>query len=253
VRDPTREGKETTLTPRLLPATQLLLAVELGRAAERLSAEVEARSSGCWDEGAIFGCAESIAGLFSPRPEGANSLPARVEGGMGAIVLLGDPGRDLGRLEVVMIESAKPRDGWRAPFLHRADERSVIHVRLCDVEEHTGKCKPRRRDCETCLVLGPCHFVCGVAIDHQSKRWCLEPEDLELYERMQSLLEEMEVRHKERLQQGEDQDPAEDSECADEEPATDPLRRDRAMVRAAQRARNPGRSKKNVSSAACRH
>ncbi|CAK0805912.1 unnamed protein product, partial [Prorocentrum cordatum] len=162
--------------------------------------------------------------------------------------------------EVAVIDGAFPRAGWRAPFLHRADERSELYVHLCDVNRHTGSCTFRMRRSECTMVLCPCHFVCGVTF--RNERWRLDDDSLELYRRMSDILAQMEVRHRERAEQAdgpdfaEEEPPPEGSPRRPEEPPREPpsQRRDAARLRATalsqgKPTRGAGRGKKHSSAA----
>jgi hypothetical protein len=163
VLDPTREGAERVdLAPRLHPATQLLVAHELNRA--RLILEAVPRA------GEVFnGQSRQLLDLvFEALPDGTNELPSHVAlpGGFGALVVCGEMRRGIQQVELAILENVIPRAGWQAPFLHRGDERSELHARLYDVEENSGRCTQRKRGL---LVLAPCHFVCRVGLEKDSR------------------------------------------------------------------------------------
>lgn len=161
------------LAPRLSPATQLLLAYELGRASKRLPPPPPTTTQGSPDDAA--GRASDLPhlykleDLFAPRQlEGGNSLPAYTNGGLGALFLLGNPQAGAGCVEVAVVDHIVPRPGWAASFLHRFDERSELFVRLLDVDPANGWCRFRRKGS---MVLCPCHFVCRVELSHEEGRW----------------------------------------------------------------------------------
>lgn len=175
VLDPTREGHESlNLAPRLPPATQLLLAYELRRAGQRL--EMVPRSG----ETSAGQSRRILEDVFQPIGEGTNSLPPFSAGGVGALFLSGGSSSTSRTVELGVIEYVDARPGWTAPFLHRSDERSELHVKLCDVEgSSSNRCISRRGKS---VVLSPCQFICRVRLDKEGKNnWRIDQEGLERY------------------------------------------------------------------------
>lgn len=182
VLDPTREGSESlNLAPPLPPATQLLLAHELRRAGQRLE-KVRPRCEASLGEGRRI-----LAEVFEPLPEGTNAMPSFLAGYVGVLLLWGEDskGHGIRNIELGVVEHVVPRPGWTAPFLHRSDDRSELHVRLCDVEERNGRCHPRRKNT---VVLCPCHFICRVHLDKEGRCWRLGAEGMERFKAMRRYL-----------------------------------------------------------------
>lgn len=172
VMDPTEGAEGADLSVRLQPATQLLLAYELRRAAARLPQEPTDR----WD--AVFKDGHrQVSEVFEqPGVEGMNLLPSTAQG-VGILVLVGStPSDGIGVVEVAILDRTVPRPGWAALFLHRADSRSELHVRLLDVEDKTGRCQPRRKGAR---VLCPANFVCRVVLATDGWWWTLDKEGLQ--------------------------------------------------------------------------
>jgi len=173
VPDPTLEGAD--LARELPPATQLLLAHELRRASARLTL------------GPPAAC-RRLREVFEPVSEDANTLPACLTESIGALVLLGSPSAGVGSIEVVVIQCIIPREGWQAPFLHRADTSSELHVQLLSIEDRTGRWELRQRGS---VLLCPCHFVCRVNLGDDPRRHELDAEALERLKGMRGYLEEL--------------------------------------------------------------
>jgi len=126
--------------------------------------------------------------LFEGLPPLKNSLPSMTTEPLAALLLQGDPSKGVGTIEVAIIDRIVPRAGWSAPFLHRSDTTSELHVRLCDVSEGSGTCQPRR---EGVVVLCPCHFVCMLELERNGMdvaRYKLSADDLERYRSMRRVL-----------------------------------------------------------------
>jgi len=183
VLDPTREGAESlNLVPRLLPATQLLLAHELRRAGQRLE-QVPRGCEASFGESRCF-----LEDVFEPLVEGVNVMPSFLtRGNIGVLLLLrgGSAWGDVCSVEFGLVELIVPRPGWAAPFLHRSDERSELHIRLCNVDEHTGQC--RAREAER-AILSPNHFICRAPVLKEGQSWRLEGEGMERLRVMRSYL-----------------------------------------------------------------
>jgi len=168
VLDPTREGSERlNLVPRLLPATQLLLAYELHRASQRFQQVPRGAE-------ASYGAGRHIVhDVFEPLPEGTNVLPITVTGDIG-ILILHAAGAGLATkydIELGVIEEVVPRPGWYAPFLHRSDERSELRVRLCDLDDHSGTCTPRSKFAAS---VAPSDFVCRIPLERKDGGRCYQ-------------------------------------------------------------------------------
>jgi len=195
VLDPTREGSESlNLAPPLPPATQLLLAHELRRAGQRLE-RIPTRCE------ASAGESRRILGeVFEPLPEGTNAMPSFMGCAVGVLLLWGENLKGGGgrTIECGMVEHIVPRPGWAAPFLHRSDDRSELHVRLCDVDERTGRCHTRRKI--PVVVLCPCHFICRVHLEKEGRTVRLDAEGLERLKAMRCHLQTLDTqqqRHRE--------------------------------------------------------
>jgi len=188
--DPTREGLESlNLAPRLPPATQLLLAHELRRAGDRLAKIPKTLEVNFGESRAI------LQEAFEPLPEGTNALPSFVASGVGALILCGEVGKgnSIQRVEMGVIEAVEPRPGWNAPFLLRGDERSALTVRLYDVEVSQGLCHARKKPPLT-VALCPCHFICRVHLEQDSRGLRIDKEGLERYVAMQGYIQELVAR-----------------------------------------------------------
>eukprot|EP00928_Gymnodinium_smaydae_P017333 TRINITY_DN16627_c0_g1_i1.p1 TRINITY_DN16627_c0_g1~~TRINITY_DN16627_c0_g1_i1.p1 ORF type:complete len:159 (-),score=23.18 TRINITY_DN16627_c0_g1_i1:106-582(-) len=123
---------------------------------------------------------EGLEAVFRPVIDGANVLSTSSQATEGALLYIGDAGKGIGRVEVATVNKVVPRRGWKADFLHRADERSQVDVQLCDVAEG-GWCQTRRRGS---MVLCPCHFICRARFIQEGKHWRL---DYETHQRLQSM------------------------------------------------------------------
>jgi hypothetical protein len=219
VLDPTQSGEEINLAPSLTPATQLLLIHELQRAAAYLEARAPADSPSTPRKGSVSSeeskatMAETadekegieaqskqppqgkgmqrLEDLFEGLPPLKNSLPSMTTESLAALLLQGDPSKGVGSIEVAIIDRIVPRQGWSAPFLHRSDTTSELHARLCEVNEGTGSCQPRR---DGVVVLCPCHFVCMLELERNgtdAQRYRLSEGDLERYRSMRHVLSKL--------------------------------------------------------------
>lgn len=186
VLDPTHKGEfgdSSELAPKLLPATQLLIAYELRRASSLLS---EACAPEVKDN-------NFMRQLFDGAQENYNSLPSSLASSIGAIMLLGDPSNGVGTLELATITHVTAHRDWKADFLHRSDKHSEIYVRLFDADEKKRSCKQRPRG--NC-VLCPCHFVCRVSLfKTTSTHLELSDEDWDRFNGMKEYIRELQKRH----------------------------------------------------------
>lgn len=188
VLDPTLEGDECLdLVPKnLTKATQLLLAYELTRASQRL------RLLPRGGREALVGAGRrTMEELFTPAPAGVNVLPASINGDVGALMLRPDADDfakkdSQGCLELVVLESATPREGWAAPFLQRLDGRSRLEGRICDFEEKSGRCYVRKANAE--VSRSPRDFICQVSLEKDGRGWRLDAEGTQRYRAMKRLL-----------------------------------------------------------------
>lgn len=189
VLDPTREGPESlNLAPRLPPATQLLLAYEMQRAGFRL----ERISKNC--EGAPGESRQILEEVFESLPDGTNALPSFLSAGIGVLVLRTEA-KDCGlgpQVEVGIVEHIVTRPGWAAPFLLRSDERSELHVKLCDTVDQSMNCELRNTHP---IVLAPCNFICRVGLEKDGRRWTLDREGADRLLVMRQLVRELFLDH----------------------------------------------------------
>lgn len=195
VLDPTlKDNDNSELVPKLLPATQLLFAYEFRRASSLLREAPE----------------DFIRRMYNPVEEDSNSLPSSVSSNIGAIMLLCDPSKGVGTLQLVYISEVCAHSDWKASFLHRSDTRSEIYVRLLDLDLATGHCQAQKKGGARTMVLCPCHFVCRVRIEKQHKnRQVLKSEDLERFKDMQQYLRELHDYHEQQQVETETADVAE--------------------------------------------
>lgn len=191
VLDPTREGPESlNLVPRLPPAAQVLLTHELQRAAERLQ-KVPVRSE------TKYGDSQAILEeVFAPMAEGANMLPSTAADGLGVLLLWGEIAKGQAVAQVAIIDYIAPRRGWTAPFLHRADERSELHCRLCDTDERTGSCTARMVN----VVAHPCQFICRAELERGAGGLRLDAQGLDRLLSMRRHLEAVAAQQAEKSQ-----------------------------------------------------
>merc|ERR1719232_1290287 len=110
--------------------------------------------------------------VFEPLPDGTNALPSFLNNPVGVLALCGETqrGSRVPNVEVALIDGVLARPGWAAPFLLRSDERSELTVKLCDVEDVSGRTHIRKK---SDLVLCPCHFICRVRIEKDRGGWKL--------------------------------------------------------------------------------
>lgn len=182
VLDPTQGSEELNLAPSLSPATQLLFVYELQRAAGYLQGKPDQEATSKPPLGKSW---KQVEALFELLPPHKHALPALATESLAALLLQGDPSKGVGTIEVAIIERIVPRQGWSAPFLHRSDTTSELHARVCDVNEGSGGCQPRR---EGLVVLCPCHFVCILDLESDGGKYKLGDDDLERYRSMQRIL-----------------------------------------------------------------
>jgi len=195
VLDPTMTGSEASeIAPRLLPATQLLIAYEFRRA----SALLPAASSHDAKDGDA-----RMRQIFEQVPEGSNSLPAEIQTSrpIGAILLIGDPNKGVGTLQLALIEYVQPQKDWKASFLHRSDTRSEIYAIMLDLDEDKKVCQPQRKESKRGIifksaVLCPCHFVCRVEFTtfrsgNGPRKFAISDEGLKRFQGMRRYLEDL--------------------------------------------------------------
>jgi hypothetical protein len=199
--DPTATGSDgeapTDLAPRTSPATQLLHAYELQRARRLSAAALRPSAYARDDPGAALGDgqgARALRELFEEPDIVSNYLPAVLEddGPTGILLLRGD------HLELGILRQIVPRPGWDAPFLHRRDVHSCLHVHLCNVSE-TGVVEPRPEAEAAEARRTPCDFVSLAALREWrpppgatgAGAFALEPDDLDRWREMRALLREM--------------------------------------------------------------
>jgi len=133
-------------------------------------------------------------------------MPSFVAGGVGVLLLWGEDPKGGGArtIELGVVEHVIPRPGWAAPFLHRSDDRSELHVRLCDVDERSGRCHSRKKNS---VVLCPCHFICRVHLDKEGRNWRMDMEGMERFKAMRYYLQELDAQQQ-REREREEQAPA---------------------------------------------
>lgn len=165
--DPARP-EPADLAVRMSPATWLLFAFELRRAAHLAALALSSISnqSGKPEGGGRAALRELF---FQVGTTKVNSLPVVLseEASSGTessqplagIFLTGGDGGEPSRLNVGIVSAIEPNSGWSAPFLHRRDVYSRVHVNFCD---RYGEvlCVPH----EEAQVVKPSDFVCGVQL-----------------------------------------------------------------------------------------
>lgn len=190
VLDPTRSGSESLdLAPRLSPATQLLLTLELCRASQRLNL--------------VQRCSEIYPGesrrildeVFEPLPEGYGALPSRITNNITALFLWSeDSSNGCNDVELCCVMRVMKRPGWTAPFLHRADDRSEVHVLLYDVEEHSGTYHVNTQRENRQVTRLPCQFICRVDLEKDGRTTRLRKDGVERFRMLKQCLSEMQSR-----------------------------------------------------------
>uniref|UniRef100_A0A7S4QYL9 Uncharacterized protein n=1 Tax=Alexandrium monilatum TaxID=311494 RepID=A0A7S4QYL9_9DINO len=175
------------LAPRISPATQLLYAFELHRAARLSSRALDSLVPGGRGRDADEGGVQALRDLFRERDRSLNSLPTApaTERPRAAMLLRGS------RLELGALVRAVPRPGWTAPFYHRRDLESDLFVSLYDVDEATGVVRQREgEDAE--VRFSPHDFVALAALSaaRGSGSLALEADDLERWMKMRDILQE---------------------------------------------------------------
>jgi hypothetical protein len=113
---------------------------------------------------------------------------------MGALFLVTNRGpAGIGTVEIGIVDRIVPRPGWSAPFLHRSDDRSEVHVRPLDVEERTNRCTVRKKCNE--VITYPCRFVCRAVLEKDGKNaWRLDGEALDRFKSMKWYMSELSAR-----------------------------------------------------------
>lgn len=177
--DPTRGGEESlNLAPRLAPATQLLLLCELRRSARCFRRAIEQPGD----------ARHLIQQVFEPVPGDLNVLPCRLVTGSGILLLQHENTDFPGILELAKVERVERRPGWSAPFLHRDDDLSEVHVRLCDVDK-SGRCRIREGAAK--YICCPRDFVCQVVLSREGDLWHLDTEGFDRLREMRRILLEL--------------------------------------------------------------
>lgn len=175
------------LAPRISPATQLLYAFELHRAASLSAAGLGSLVLAGRDGGADEMGVQALRDLFKARDCTLNSLPTvpSIKEPRAALLLIGSC------LELGILLRMVPRPGWTAPFLHRRDSESDLFVSLCTVDEVTGAVVQRGGK-EAEVRFSPHEFV-GLAVlsaSQSSDLLVLEPDDLKRWLGMRAILQE---------------------------------------------------------------
>eukprot|EP00746_Dinoflagellata_sp_MGD_P146341 gnl/MRDRNA2_/MRDRNA2_78834_c0_seq1.p1 gnl/MRDRNA2_/MRDRNA2_78834_c0~~gnl/MRDRNA2_/MRDRNA2_78834_c0_seq1.p1 ORF type:complete len:842 (+),score=173.35 gnl/MRDRNA2_/MRDRNA2_78834_c0_seq1:105-2528(+) len=165
--DPARP-EPADLAVRMSPATWLLFAFELKRGAHLTALALSSINN--QNGKPEVGGRAALGELFS-QVNGAriNSLPAVLpeEARKGSessqplagIFLTEGDSEKSPILKVGIVSAIDPNPGWSAPFLHRRDVYSRMHVNFCDVYGE-AVCVPRGQ----VQVLRPYDFVCGVQL-----------------------------------------------------------------------------------------
>eukprot|EP00929_Paragymnodinium_shiwhaense_P112350 TRINITY_DN80608_c0_g1_i1.p1 TRINITY_DN80608_c0_g1~~TRINITY_DN80608_c0_g1_i1.p1 ORF type:complete len:682 (+),score=65.12 TRINITY_DN80608_c0_g1_i1:65-2047(+) len=189
IMDPTStESQCSNLVPRLTPATQLLVAVELQRASSLMPARPLEFRDVFFGEGRHM-----VEGAFSPcASDGINVLPAHSDQAFGAIFLFPGTGGSPGSVELAIVDRVRPRPGWSAAFLHRSDNRSELTVRLFDVNQQTGICTMRKR---SSTIVCPCNFVTQAKLLNRGVNWWLDPEGQGRYFSMRAYVDGLRLHH----------------------------------------------------------
>lgn len=168
------------LARELSPATQLLLAHELRRASGLLP-----RPPATGPQKDDY---RGFKRVFEPLREDMNLLPSCATEGIGALMLVGNPKEGVGYIEVGVIHYIVPREGWLAPFLHRADTVSELYVKFLTVDEKTRHWSPREGPS---MLLCPCHFVCRANLGDNARQHQLDKESLDRFRNMKKYLQEL--------------------------------------------------------------
>jgi hypothetical protein len=165
--DPARP-EPADLAVRMSPATWLLFAFELERAAH-LTALALSSITGQNGKPEVGGRA-ALSELFSQvNTTKVNTLPTVLpeeackglesSQPLAGIFLTDSDDKKSPTLKVGIVSAIEPNAGWSAPFLHRRDVYSRVHVHLCDLYGDT-LCVPRGQ----VQALRPFDFVCGVQL-----------------------------------------------------------------------------------------
>lgn len=156
------------LAVRMSPATWLLFAFELRRAAHLTALALNSMNT--QSKKPEVGGRAALCELFSHAGTGKiNSLPtvlpeetsesAEKYQPLAGIFLTSDDKEGGRTLKLGVVSAIEPNPGWSAPFLHRRDVYSRVHVTFCDVYGE-ALCVPGKR----VEVLRPYDFVCGVQL-----------------------------------------------------------------------------------------
>jgi hypothetical protein len=162
------------LAPRISPATRLLHAFELRRAAQLSAAALDARSQANDESNNV------LRELFTDVGETANTVPVDVNvedahAARSAVAVLVD-----GVLQLGVLEKVRPKRGWNAPFLHRGDSTSRLAMRPCVVDTVTGAVSRS----EGLTWFCPVDFVCALKLQQDS----LTDESLERWRELNATL-----------------------------------------------------------------
>jgi len=199
--DPAR-SEPADLAVRMSPATWMLFAFELRRAAHFTASALSSMSSQSGKSTGKVSGRIALHELFANMGTGKmNTLPSALPPEASAddesyrplagIFLTNDDGEASPRLQIGIVSAIKPNTGWSAPFLHRRDPYSHVHVTFCDLYGDT-LCVPG----EQLQILRPYDFVCGVQLrplDRARKVFEMAEADVERLQGMGSLLSEESV------------------------------------------------------------
>jgi len=190
--DPTSKGQN--LAPELSPATQVLFMYELRRACQFFSM----LPHGCLPLGAAGLVPPDLESVFQPLERDLNILPATCSVNIGILVLPVTSRGEIDDVRVAILRKVVPRRLWEAPFLHRSDQASELHVHVLETDIVSGRCWLRKDGGEE--VLNPSHFICQVPLegdsldlgdDGRKRQWCLEGMGLDQFRSMKSCVADM--------------------------------------------------------------
>lgn len=165
--DPARP-EPADLAVRMSPATWLLFAFELKRAAHLTALALDSITN--QNGKPEVGGRAALGELFS-KVNGAkiNSLPVALpeeackglesSQPLAGIFLTEGDGEKALMLKVGIVSAIDANPGWSAPFLHRRDVYSRVHVNICDLYGE-AVCVPHGK----VQALRPYDFVCGVQL-----------------------------------------------------------------------------------------
>jgi hypothetical protein len=153
------------LAPTISPATRLLHAAELRRAAQLSTVALISRRSAQPtdaddDQQSSETSSNALLELFAEAGEGRNTVPVALpaeESGVAAAAILID-----GNLKLGVLKEVYPKPGWNAPFLHRGDWRSRLLIEPYCVDESTGEILPETGEL---IWFTPVDFVCAVNLE----------------------------------------------------------------------------------------